>query len=77
MIVSADNTRLLRTVSDRVREELRNDGVRPLRVEGLPEHGWIVIDYGDVIVHLLTVEQRDYYRLEELWSEAQRLLVIQ
>jgi ribosome-associated protein len=77
VLASADNTRLLRTVADRVREALREEGIRPLRVEGLPEHGWIVLDYGDMIVHLLTNEQREYYRLEDLWSEAHRLLVIQ
>lgn len=77
VLASADNTRLLRTIEQRIRETLRDEGLRPLRVEGLPEHGWIVIDYGDVIVHLLTIEQREYYRLEDLWSEAHRLLVIQ
>ena len=77
VLASADNTRLLRTVADRVREVLREEGIRALRVEGLPEHGWIVLDYGDIIVHLLTNEQREYYRLEDLWSEAHRLLVIQ
>lgn len=77
VLASADNTRLLGTVAERVRDALREEGIRPLRVEGLPEHGWIVLDYGDIIVHLLTDEQRAYYRLEDLWSEAHRLLVIQ
>lgn len=77
VIASADNSRLLRAIEERIRETLREEGLRPLRVEGLPEHGWIVIDYADVIVHLFTAEQRDYYRLEDLWSEAHRLLVIQ
>ena len=77
VLASADNSRLLRTIEERIAQTLRDEGQRPLRIEGLPEHGWTVMDYGDVIVHLLTQEQRDFYRLEDLWSGAHRLLVIQ
>lgn len=51
--------------------------MRPLRTEGVPESGWVVMDYGDVVVHLMTQDQRDFYRLEALWSEAPVLLKIQ
>lgn len=77
VICSADNARQLRAMRDSVIQELRDVGVRPERGEGAPETGWAVLDYGSVIVHLFTAEQRDFYRLEELWSDAQRLLVIQ
>jgi ribosome-associated protein len=56
---------------------MRRRGVRPQRVEGEPEGGWVLVDYGDVIVHLLTREQREFYRLEDLWIEAPVLLKIQ
>jgi ribosome-associated protein len=77
VIASADNVRQLRAIGEGIEEDLREKGVRPLRREGTPETGWLVLDYGSVIVHLFTVEQREHYRLEDLWAEAQRLLVIQ
>jgi len=44
------------------------------RVEGLPQEGWILLDYGDLIVHLFSPVRRDYYRLEELWGQGKVLL---
>jgi len=46
-------------------------GVRPLNVEGEPADGWVLMDYGDVIVHLFTEEMRAYYDLEGLWQDGQ------
>ena len=77
VIASADNTRQLRAMGESIVRELREEGVRPDRREGVAETGWLVIDYGSVIVHLFTEEQRSHYRLEEVWADAQRLLVIQ
>ena len=77
VIASADNVRQLRAMGETVARELREEGIRPNRREGIPETGWIVLDYGSVIVHLFTEDQREHYRLEDLWSDAQRLLVIQ
>jgi ribosome-associated protein len=45
--------------------------------EGRPEAGWVLVDLGDVIVHLFSPEQRDYYRLEELWNQGKVLLRLQ
>jgi len=50
---------------------------RPLAVEGVPESGWMLIDYGDVVVHLFMPEMRDFYALEELWRDAQTVVHIQ
>lgn len=77
VIASADNVRQLRAMGETIARELREEGVRPNRREGLAETGWLVLDYGSVIVHLFTEDQREHYRLEDLWSDAQRLLVIQ
>ncbi|HAX23566.1 MAG TPA: ribosome silencing factor [Thermomicrobiales bacterium] len=77
VVCSADNSRQLRAVQEDVTEGLLEHGIRPLRVEGTSETGWILLDYGDVVVHLFTEDQRQFYRLEDLWSEAPRLLVIQ
>ena len=63
----------IRAISDRIEEKLRNEGERKLRVEGRQEATWILMDYGDVVVHVMAAEQRDFYRLEELWGEAPRM----
>ncbi len=63
----------IRAISDRIEDKLRNEGERKLRVEGRQEATWILMDYGDVVVHIMAAEQRDFYRLEELWSEAPRV----
>ncbi len=47
------------------------------RIEGAPQDGWILVDYGDVIVHLFSSDRREYYRLEELWSKGKVLLRLQ
>ncbi len=77
VIASADNVRKLRAMGETIARELREEGIRPERREGVPETGWIVLDYSSVIVHLFTEEQREHYRLEDLWTDAHRLLVIQ
>lgn len=77
VVCSADNVRQLNALREEVTVQLRDHKVNPRRVEGQAESGWILMDYGDVIVHLFTSEQRDFYRLEELWSEAPTLLKIQ
>ena len=77
VICSGENERQLRAIAREVLEKLAEDGVRPERSEGTALAGWILLDYGAVIVHVMDVEQRAFYRLEELWSEAQTLLAIQ
>jgi ribosome-associated protein len=77
IVTTADNMRQLRALQREVVGQMRERGVRPRRVEGELEGGWIVLDYGDVIVHLLTRDQREFYRLEDLSIEAPVLLKIQ
>jgi ribosome-associated protein len=67
-------TAVVRDLEEILREEA---GIRPLRVEGVAASGWVLIDYGDVIVHLFSAEQRAFYRLEELWSTAVPLVRMQ
>lgn len=64
---------LLEAVVDKVRE---NHHLRP-HIEGLPEDGWILVDYGDVILHVFSPRQREYYNLEALWAQARVLLHVQ
>lgn len=77
VICSGENERQLRAIGREVLEKLAEGGVRPERSEGTAAAGWMLLDYGDVIVHVMDVEQRAFYRLEELWAEAQTLLAIQ
>jgi ribosome-associated protein len=77
VICSGENERQLRAISERLQEELRDDGIRPRRTEGTPRSGWIVLDYNDAIVHVFDQELRDFYKMERLWAEAPRLLAIQ
>jgi ribosome-associated protein len=76
-ICSGENERQLRAISNALLEKLGEEKVRPQRTEGNPQSGWIVLDYGDVIVHVFDVDQRAFYRLESLWSEAQTLVAMQ
>ena len=77
VICSGENERQLRAITDKLQEELRDAGVRPQRLEGMPNSGWIVLDYNDVIVHVFDQDLRDFYKMERLWAEAPRLLAIQ
>jgi len=77
VVCTADNVRQLNSLREEVTSQLREHQVTPRRVEGVAEAGWILMDYGDVIVHLFTTDQRDFYRLDDLWSEAPTLLKIQ
>ena len=78
VITSGENERQLRAIARDVRDELEKIDVRPNRAEeGSTASGWLLLDYGNVIIHILDVDQRSFYRLEELWSDAPTLLAIE
>ena len=77
VICSGENERQLRAINNDLLEQLGEQRVRPHRMEGSPQSGWIVLDYGDSIVHIFDVDQRAYYRLESLWSEANTLVAME
>lgn len=60
----------IRGIADRMEEKMRDSGYRKLRMEGYQEATWILIDFGDVVAHVMAEEQRAFYGLEEFWSEA-------
>ena len=60
----------IRGIADRMEEKMRDRGYRKLRVEGYQEATWILIDFGDVVAHVMAEEQRAFFGLEEFWSEA-------
>jgi ribosome-associated protein len=63
----------LRGLGHKIERHLREYGVRPFKVAGYETTTWIVQDFGDVVVHLFSVEARDHYRLEKLWRDAPRI----
>jgi ribosome-associated protein len=72
LICSGNTERQVRTISDEVeRRILQSRDIRPIRREGERESRWIVLDYGDFIVHVFHREERDYYDLERLWADAE------
>jgi len=70
LILNGRSDRQVRAIAERVEDALRDRGVRPLGVEGLDEGRWVLIDFGDVVVHVFDPETRDHYDLERLWSDA-------
>jgi ribosome-associated protein len=74
VITSGRNTRQVKTIAEEVEARLKAEGgIRPLRIEGLGDSQWILIDYGDLVVHVFLDETREYYDLERLWADAPRL----
>ncbi len=70
VIATATSERQSQALVDALRDELRQQQVRPLDIEGDRASGWQLMDYGDVIIHLFSLEKRAFYRLEELWKQA-------
>lgn len=77
VICAGDTERQIRTIYDEVEHSLKREGVIPHHHEGTIDSGWLLIDYGDVIVHIFSALEREYYQLDELWSEAKPVLRIQ
>ena len=78
VVASAANDRLVRAIVDEVERQVGEatdlkGNTKPLRVEGRDERRWVLMDYGDVVVHVFLQEVRDYYELERLWGDVPRV----
>jgi ribosome-associated protein len=69
IVATAGNRRQMNAIIEALDQDLRGDGIRPIRTEGQADSGWVLIDFGDAIVHLFAPEERAYYNLESLWSK--------
>ena len=73
VITSGTNARQVRTIAEEVEEKVKADGgPSPLRIEGLDDARWVLMDYGDFVVHVFLDEVRRFYDLERLWADALR-----
>jgi ribosome-associated protein len=73
LICSGGSERQVRAIADAIDEQLGPSGIASLGIEGYREGHWILMDYGDVIVHVFSEETRDYYDLERLWANAPKI----
>jgi len=70
LVCNGKSTTHMETISDAILAELKAEGIRPLHAEGVAESGWILLDYGDVLMHVFLEDTRAYYALERLWGDA-------
>jgi ribosome-associated protein len=75
VLCTGANARQVKAIADSVEEQLRNVGKRPLHTEGYSSAEWILLDYGDFIVHIFSSASRRFYDLERLWRDAGRIVV--
>lgn len=74
VVVSAGNRRLVRTIVDRIEAGAKERlGRAPRRMEGVGEQQWVLVDYGDVVVHVFLSEIREFYAIERLYTDVPRL----
>jgi len=70
IICNGTNPRQIQAISDAVGEELEKEGERAVSIEGYQNAEWILVDYGDFLVHIFSEKSREYYQLERLWRHA-------
>jgi ribosome-associated protein len=77
VIATGSSERLLDSLADAVREDIKKEYSYNPTIEGSGQTGWVILDYGYVVVHLLSSDLRDYYDLETLWNKAKVVLSVQ
>jgi ribosome-associated protein len=77
VILTAGNIRQLSSLADEFMMEMKGGGVTLHHREGTPDSGWVLLDYTDVVVHIFSSTQRDFYQLEQVWRQAKQVVRIQ
>ena len=73
LIATGRNDRQVAGIAHSIEDRLRDDGWKPIGREGERENTWVLLDYGDFVVHVFQPQEREFYRLEKLWSDAPRV----
>ena len=77
VICSGDSQRQIQALYDEVGHALKKEGILPNHHEGTVDSGWLLLDFGNVIVHIFAPFEREYYQLDKLWSQAKPIIRIQ
>ena len=77
VICSGQSDRQVQAIADSVCSELKDGGFNPISIEGYRDGRWIVVDYGDIVIHVFHDALRDYYDIEQLWDDAKRVQIPQ
>ena len=77
IVTTGEVDRHIQALADEMTHELKKAQVLPMHVEGEAASGWVLVDYGEVVVHLLSARMREFYRLEELWKDARVVVRVQ
>ncbi len=77
VMCSAQSSRQIDAIYNEIMHSLKSEGLLPNHREGTVDSGWMLLDYGDVIIHIFAPAERDYYQLDELWSQARPVVRIQ
>ena len=77
VICSADTPRQIRAIQEEIEHALKALGILPHHNEGTADSGWLLMDYGEMVVHIFSASLREYYQLDHLWEEASTLLKFQ
>ena len=73
VIATGNNNTHVRALADELDEKLKAEGLPPARMEGYRSNSWILLDYGNVVVHIFTQEGRDFYDLDRLWADGKKV----
>lgn len=77
VICTGANPRQIRAIASAIDEKLSEYGLPAFHREGSPDSGWLLLDFSDIIVHIFAPKEREYYRLERLWSNAKTVIYLQ
>ena len=70
LICSGKTDRQIKSISNEIQKTLKENNIMPLRIEGTPNGGWVLLDYLNFVVHIFNIKSRQYYKLERLWRDA-------
>lgn len=71
VIVTGANPSQIRALQDNAEEQLAKNGFKPTKIEGIKNSSWVLMDYSDIILHVFSTEDRDFYNLDHIWKDAE------